>query len=188
MRNLIVVIIVSVFLGCATQYKSIENRKPYQIVIESDENIEVSFGDRNFSNNNRMQKRANNKNIILKEIVIKNISGSIINIEYNKMYLDNRGSRILPLEVDEIYNNVKLSTLPYMFWGLLWVGYHRTDCSTGGCNTESHMYPVGLPIGIINMIMASSGNSAMKKELSALNFKHCEIKPSETTASLPGNK
>lgn len=161
-------------LGCATAYHPLTiptNRcdsAPACIRIQ-----EQSWGE-----NTRCDKHARKNGLLTYRVSITNNSDEVISFSQNDIRLS--GAKAF-LSTEEAYAMSKMLVWPYIFW--LPVNLYVT--SGGGASAPTtQTYPIGIPIGIGNMMYAANSNNNLLKDLKEKSLASTQIKPGESKAGL----
>lgn len=179
MRGLIIPFLFICFFmltGCISIYKSIKPETiKYQDTIQS-KSLCYSYKydilkDRH---NRKLYRKAEMHNIRVVAAEITNETGRKIIL--GKDVIIKSGNRLIKaLSPETVRQKIYKTVPPYMTYFMLYLyqqEIHDEDC-------ERQMYPIGLPIAIGNLIMASKSNKKFLTELRRYNFFSTTLEPGE---------
>ncbi|MDD2964301.1 MAG: hypothetical protein PHQ65_04765 [Bacteroidales bacterium] len=163
--------------GCATFYRPI---KPSEIgfpppEINADFSYSLKFDPLLKAGNPRFAKKEEKTSISVVALKITNNSERDLTVGKDILfYLDHR--EIVALEPIHAASQLALGSAGYMLYSLLFL-YIRND------NKET-VIPIGVPIGLGNLIVATNTNNKLEQELVSQNIIYKTIKPNETIYGL----
>ena len=177
MKYLALISITLFILNCATTYKPISANNTFAENVNSNEDIEISFGSQGLGKNNRFRDKFENEKIAFMRLTIKNKSDQIITINQEDVNLKIKDDllAIAPLNPEIVYKRISLNTATYWLWGFLWIGTIKYENG----EYESNIYPIGLVIGAINFFIARGTNNDMKMEIINNHFKGGSLLPGD---------
>ena len=133
------------------------------------------------SGNKKYSQKANKKGIKLLAITVENNTGRSINFK-NDVDLFVSNKLVFPMETQLIYETIKQPSPLYLLWGLLWVTFY--NCNNSDCNVTP--IPIGLVIGVGNMIVANTSNTNLRLDLEENNIIDKEIPNGESFSGIIG--
>ncbi len=176
-KTITTVLFITLFFGCAGIYHPIQPNTLNYNNVEIREGVSYSyrFDVLPQKGNKKYVKKAAKYNIDI--VAVKIINNTDRELDFNKdiqLYVGNKIS--YPLESTVVTSQIKQGVVGYLLYGLLFFQIHNNNSTT--------TLPVGLGIGIGNMIAASSNNEKFKKEFSTYNLVNKTIAPGETVYGL----
>jgi hypothetical protein len=182
-RMLAFLLIGSILISCASYFRPIVPQSMSYGVMQSGDEISYAWRYNVLaeSKNKKYARKELNHGIQLLAVQVQNTgSEEIVLREHAKFYMGDK--LVLPMEPQQIQQQVKQLSGLYMLWSLLWVII--TTCDSFDCSIIP--LPVGLVIGIGNLGKASRANKDLLAELSANNILDKRIAPGETATGLVG--
>jgi hypothetical protein len=172
-------LILTVFLlwGCASVYKPIQPSSLNYSNTEVGEEISYSykFDVLNEKGNKRYARKEDKFNIDI--LSVKLINNTNKELDFNKNVKCYMGDRELyPLESNSVTSRIKQGVIGYILYGFVFLYIGNEENVT--------TIPIGLPIGIGNMIAAGSSNGKFKREFSEYNLVNKTINPGDTIYGL----
>lgn len=170
-------LLLFLLVGCATFYSPI---KPAEIgfpspEINADFSYSLKFDPLLNAGNQRFAKKEAKTGISIVALKITNNSDRDLTVGKDILfYLDHR--EIVALEPNPAATQLALGSAGYMLYSLLFL-YIRNG-------TNETVIPIGLPIGLGNLIVATNTNNKLKQELVSQNIINRTIKPNETIYGL----
>lgn len=179
MKSLCAFLSCILFWGCATSYNSMIELKAVGIQKAENEDVTLTVGVQDLGDNNRFRSKAYETGTALLKVTVESKTEGIV---VDKIEVLNEGEDALypQLTPSIAADKMSLHTWPYLLWGLLWFGY--TKCENDDCHGT--WIPVGLIIGIINVIKAKETNRGFEKEITSHQFKPGSLKRGETNEGL----
>jgi len=182
-RLVALVLLLSVLFSCARHYRVIAPQRLSYTAPQKGDNFTYAWRYNVLAESgNKKQARKEQKNAMqLLAIQISNSGTEEIRLrEHAKFYMGDK--LVLPMEPQQVQQQLKQLSGLYMLWGLFWV--FLTTCDSFDCSTIP--LPVGLAIGIGNLAKAQRANKDLLFELSANNILDKRIGPGETATGLIG--
>jgi len=178
MRRVILIALTGALLmQCAAAYKPIN--PPTVQYLAKEENDDVSFEYRYdvlaYRDNRKYSKKEKKRAFNVVAIKVKNKTDRTLNFtEDLDLYTDRSG--VFPMEAEMSRKALRQNVPIYLLYGLLVLNV--TNCDGKDCHTQ--IYPIGLAIAAINMIIAGSANQKMKDEFNQYSVHNKAIQPGET--------
>ena len=180
-KNVLLILSVVLFWGCATSYKPINPLHNLNTTME-DENVifKYSYNVLRNAGNERYSKKEANNYIKIVAVSIKNKSEKVIVVSENvNFYTGDKKVRLLSPE--EYSHSLKQSTAGYFFYLLL--SPLKLFIANGNNDSDPDIIPIGYILGpgitLLNVISASSANKKFDNELIENNIIDKTIEPGE---------
>lgn len=154
--------------SCGVSYKPLEfDKLPFQNAAQVKENVTVSYlyDIQTLSRNRRYAKKERKAGYVAVGIKIKNESNQPIQINDSNFMVKANGAQRQLLSPDLYTSKVKQHP-PVHLLHALWGPWQYSYIEYGNQReTSFKYYPVGAAIGLINMIIAGTGNTKHKETL-----------------------
>jgi hypothetical protein len=184
-KFLLYISVLCMLTSCGVPYRALElDRLPYQNSAQLKDNVTVSYlyDIQTLSTNKRYGKKEHKAGYAAVGVRIKNESDQPIQITRDNFKVTINGTEKAPMTTEEYTQKVKQHPavhLLHALWGP-W-RYSYVEYGSGGRSESSFQYwPVGAAIGVINMIIASSGNTKQKEQLNTNTIFGKTVEPNKT--------
>ena len=179
------VLLAFILTQCAVSYKPIEPEKvEYEAVSENDDlRFAYRYDVLYYRHNPKLAKFEKTRGVRIVAAQITNKTNRTLNFARDMDLFTEEGE--YPYTVDPATAAKKFSQqpAPYLLYGLLF--YAKVDCEGVGLDCKlSKIIPFGLGIGVVNMIIASRANHAVKKEFEQYSIENRNIAPGETVYAI----
>lgn len=125
--------------------------------------------------NKKYAKKEVKRGISVISVKIKNDTDNEISVKDDLIFTMG-GKELEPLESVVVTDNIKQPAPLYALYGLLFLNITR--------NNESLTLPIGVPIAIGNMVVASSANRQFREDFATYNIRDEKIAPGESLSGL----
>ncbi|MEM6830762.1 MAG: hypothetical protein AAF551_09625 [Bacteroidota bacterium] len=160
--------------SCASSYQLINPRSVnyYGRVEDSGVIFEYKYNVLKESGNKKYAKRELRKDLQVVSMKITNNSSETISFAED-VEIHCSGRPIVPVDPEIVVAQLKQPVPIYLLYLLLWLTV--SDCQNNECDVTP--IPIGLPIGVGNMIVANNANFKFRAELQAANVLSKKIEP-----------
>ncbi len=171
--------------SCASSYRNINPDKLLYIGKQTHDNVvfEYKYNVLAEGGNKKYAKKETKRRIQLVGVKVTNNGATPLSFR-NDVAVYASDQRLYPLEPEIVGHQLKQNPASYLLYLLWWMNFG--SCQGDDCNNL--ILPVGLPIGLGNMIQASDANLKFTKELAKNNLLSKDIQPGETMYGLVGFK
>lgn len=175
-------------MSCASSYKSI---KPENLNYSNsqicNEKLQVSYiyDIYSLSSNKKYAKKEKNNNYRTIALRISNLTDTsrLITTDNFRIYVNNQELTVADkTKYLEVVNQLSAAYLLHGIWGPWRV--ETWDDSNGNSGGKVTYVPIGLTVGVINVIIASVANSNHKKEITDNEIFGRTLKPRETITGI----
>lgn len=175
--------------SCAASYKSIYPESIAYIKDNSSaKGVEVGY------HHNILPEKGNKKNhrkelksgVQLIALKITNNTDTVLELNKNFL-LHSAESPLNVVPIDRTFFLLKQQPTWYLFYCLLTFSTYSSTTTSGFSNTSDvNIYPIGVPIALYNIIVASSANKKFKEEMIKYSPNNRAIKKGETAYFIIG--
>ena len=128
--------------------------------------------------NKKYAKKEDRTNIRLVAVKFTNNSDAPVN--GNELRVFSGDQEITLVDKETVYKKLKQGSAIYLLY--LPLIMTKTECGRGpygGCETKM-LFPIGVPISLLNILVSATSNANFKKDLSIYDFKNKTIKPGQS--------
>jgi len=183
-NHFVIILFIIALGGCAASYSPIipEARK----YISGDSLSPVSFKYRydvlSLRGNKRYSKKELKNGLSVVSVKITNNTDSVINTSNLKLFYGSK--EIIPVNPEAAAMQLKQGTAIYLLYCLLAIYITKDELVSSGSGVrmehETTVIPIGIPIGVGNMIGAGAANQNLRKEFLKYDISNKNINPHET--------
>lgn len=184
--NLLVAVII--LSSCASSYKPIGPQGLDYRNVSQQDGIDFSFKYEVLSlrGNKKYAKKEEKRDVDVVAVKITNNTNNALHFNRDMKIVSN-GRELIPMEREVVGKKIKQGVAIYLLYALLTVQTQSGGCTpTNGCNIDTKIYPIGIPIAIGNMAVAGSANGSFKNELLAYDLNNKVIEPGQTVHGILG--
>ena len=181
LKNVLLILSVVLFWGCATSYKPINPSHNLSTRMEDEDVIfKYSYDVLQNAGNKKYSRKETNNHIKIIAVSIKNKTEKVIDVSENvDFYAGDKKVSILSPE--EYSHSLKQSTISYLFYLLLTP--LKLIIANGNNVSDPDIIPIGYVLGpgitLLNVISSSSANKKFDEELIENNILGKTIEPGE---------
>lgn len=187
MKNISFLLFAILMSGCAGSYKSLDLATLNYTKGSGTSNTystEYRYDILSTRSNKKYAKKEDKSGISL--VAIKFTNNSEEAVKGSELSFFNGDQQITPVDKETVYKKLKQGSAIYLLY--LPIVLTQTDCSNfGGCETKV-LFPIGIPLALINILISSSSNSTFKKELVEYDFENKVIQPGQSEYAIIGVK
>jgi len=179
------VISLSLLIGCASSYKPLlPSTLNYQNQTPAKEKLEISYlyDIQNQTRNKRYARKENKFGYAAIGLRIKNTTNQTVTLTQENFKINANGVTKKFVSVEDYTKVVRQTSAPYLLhslWGP-WSISHVEDPSQGINETTVQFIPVGVAVGIGNLIVAESANKRHLETLMLNQIYGKSIEPGQT--------
>jgi len=134
--------------------------------------------------NKKYAKREPKKSIRLIAVKFENKSDKTLKIGENyNIYAGQK--QVFPIDPEIVHQELKQGSAIYLLYSLIWFTKSECDPLTGNCET-TFIFPIGIPITVVNMVTAGTANKQFATDLLSYNLTKKEIAAGETAYAIIG--
>ncbi|WP_207425622.1 hypothetical protein [Pedobacter sp. SYSU D00535] len=191
LRLLTVSAACALMCSCAASYKSVypesiayvrDNSSPKGVDVGYHHNVLAEKGNKK---NHRKELKTGTQLVAVK---ITNNTDTVLELYKNfNLYSGESPLNVVPL--DRTFIQLKQQPAWYLFYCLLTLSTTTSTSTSGPYTTydsKVNVYPIGIPIALLNIIIASSANKKFKEEMVKYSPNNKTIKKGETAYFLLG--
>jgi hypothetical protein len=182
------VILGFILSNCASTYKVINpNSLNYTNKQNCNEKFEVSYlyDIYSLTENSKYSKKEKSNGFRTIAVKVKNITDSSRMITTDNFKIYQNDNEVTFANKSDYFNSVSQTSASYLLHGLWgpW-SFETISDENGNSQTTVRYYFIGLIVGVINMIVASSANTNHENEIKNCEIYGKTIKPGETITGI----
>lgn len=172
--------------GCATSYKNInpDQLNPSTTYEAGDYVFAYQYDVLDDAGNGRYAKKARKAGLFVVGVSVTNHSDAPLTLTGQRLSILANGVPLQPVNPSVVADQVKQPTVPYLLWGLLTVFITKDDNINDNEDPKVTVIPIGIPIALINMLIASGANSSAEKNFRGEALYGQTVQPGETISGL----